>query len=381
MRVAIVSYFLPFPLDAGGKTRLFNLLKEMSGRHDIRFIWLKSSSGEGIEAARSALPAVDFQEVVANPGFLKFPYYLFSLLGWGGSFVSRRVKISISRLCFDWQADKVQFEFSQSGKFLPPSMKESIMVVHELRWQRAARSSFKGVHILSVFKSWIIKKEEMSVLKRFKTLIAVSEKDQESLLGAFPGKSVEMIPNGVDTNFCLYRQPVFDAGASVFFVAWFGNTQNQEGLSFFADKIWPKLKNKPKVDIFGADLPMPLLERVKVLGWNYHGYVSESVLADMVKSSILVVPLLSGGGTRLKVLEAFSRGNPVVSTTIGVEGLDVVDGKEVLIADSEIDFADRVDELLVNKDLATSLSVNARHLVEERYDWGAIAKKNELIYE
>ena len=93
------------------------------------------------------------------------------------------------------------------------------------------------------------------------------------------------------------------------------------------------------------------------------------------------MPLRAGGGTRLKILEAMVLGRPVVSTTIGSEGLDVRDGEHLFIADSPEDFAAETFQLVVDKDLCQSMTFNARQLVERSYDWDVIAGKLLTLYE
>jgi glycosyltransferase involved in cell wall biosynthesis len=93
-----------------------------------------------------------------------------------------------------------------------------------------------------------------------------------------------------------------------------------------------------------------------------------------------VVPLRAGGGTRLKILEAMALGRPTVSTTIGCEGLDVIDGQHLLIADTPEQFAEKTIRLLVNRQLYKSISVQGRELVEKTYGWDRIAAKLMDVY-
>jgi len=98
------------------------------------------------------------------------------------------------------------------------------------------------------------------------------------------------------------------------------------------------------------------------------------------KSAICVVPLRAGGGTRLKILEAMALGRPIVSTSIGCEGLDVVDGKHLLIADSPEEFAEKTALLLQNRTLYQRIVANARQLVVDHYDWDMLAERLLQVY-
>jgi glycosyltransferase involved in cell wall biosynthesis len=112
---------------------------------------------------------------------------------------------------------------------------------------------------------------------------------------------------------------------------------------------------------------------VSALGAAGNGVVVTGYVADLQpvldQSALLVVPLLSGSGMRVKILEAFARGIPIVSTTIGVEGIDARHGEHLLVADSPEDFARAVARLLRDPDLAARLARAGRQLVEARYDW------------
>jgi glycosyltransferase involved in cell wall biosynthesis len=95
----------------------------------------------------------------------------------------------------------------------------------------------------------------------------------------------------------------------------------------------------------------------------------------------MVVPLRAGGGMRVKILDAFARGIPVVSTSIGCEGIAATPGEEILIADDPADFAGAVVEVMRDKQLARRLSERGRQLVEARYDWRVVYRRMDSIYE
>jgi glycosyltransferase involved in cell wall biosynthesis len=107
----------------------------------------------------------------------------------------------------------------------------------------------------------------------------------------------------------------------------------------------------------------------------------EDVRPVIARSWVSVVPLRKGGGTRLKILESLSIGTPVVSTSKGAEGLDLIPGKEILIADDPEDFAEQVLQLLSNPELREELSQNGRRAVEERYDWNMVSDSLERLIE
>ena len=161
-----------------------------------------------------------------------------------------------------------------------------------------------------------------------------------------------------------------------------GYPPNIDAALYFSKEIFPLIqqKNNPtELWVVGRD-PSP--EVLALANDNIHvtGRV-EKVLPYYQKTSICVVSLRAGGGTRLKILEAMALGRPVVSTTIGCEGLEVVDEKNILIADTPAEFAEKTSRLLRDKELYQHLATNGRKLVETHYSWDPIADRLMKLYE
>lgn len=133
-----------------------------------------------------------------------------------------------------------------------------------------------------------------------------------------------------------------------------------------------------QVWIVGAS-PSPQV--TQLAGDNVHitGYV-EDILPYYKRSMVSIVPIRAGGGTRLKILEAMALGRPVVSTTIGCEGLDVINGEHLLVADEPRKFADQTLRLLTDRDLYCRIAENARDLVVNNYDWDVVADNMLNVY-
>jgi len=151
---------------------------------------------------------------------------------------------------------------------------------------------------------------------------------------------------------------------------------------YFCNQILPQLKRamgKVQVWIIGAN---PTPEVLALAGEDVHvtGRV-EDVVPFYRRCAVAVVPLRAGGGTRLKILEAMALGRPVVSTTIGCEGLEVIDAEHLLIADSPQQFAEKITLLLTDKNLFNRIVNNARRLVSDKYDWEMIARQLLDIYD
>ncbi len=112
---------------------------------------------------------------------------------------------------------------------------------------------------------------------------------------------------------------------------------------------------------------------------NILGYV-EDIRPHMERAKVFICPIMEGGGTRIKILDAFAQGIPVVSTIVGAEGLDLEKGKHILLADTVTEFVGGVSELLENDELSKNMSLCAREFVEENYSYNIIGKKMAMVY-
>jgi glycosyltransferase involved in cell wall biosynthesis len=216
--------------------------------------------------------------------------------------------------------------------------------------------------------------------ERFDRCTTVSEIDRQLLLKANPRLRVDVISNGVDIQ--KYEPlPAENASQALLFI---GNMQYPpcvDAVLYFYREIFPRIRRAiGAVDLWivGRD-PRPEVLQLKGEGIHVTGRV-EDVVPYYRQSAVCVVPLRAGGGTRLKILEAMALGRPVVSTTIGCEGLEVVDGEHLLIADSPEQFAEKTVRLLTDRQLYQHISTNGRQVVEARYDWDKIAERLMEVY-
>jgi glycosyltransferase involved in cell wall biosynthesis len=158
---------------------------------------------------------------------------------------------------------------------------------------------------------------------------------------------------------------------------------NVEGVHWFATDVFPQVRRTQPGTTFqvvGSRPPVSITRlAIPKSGVDVMGYVDDltSVYAN---SGVVVVPVRSGSGMRVKILEAFARGIPVVSTSMGVEGIDAEDGKHLLIADNARSFADAVIQILRQPHVAARLAHAARDLVERRYDWRTALNDLDEIY-
>ncbi len=219
---------------------------------------------------------------------------------------------------------------------------------------------------------------EKSFCKKVDAVIACSEKDKKELADLNEGKLlIGVVPNGVDIPGQMAGNGESSTVKDILFCGALWTLPNSEGLHWFAAEIWPHiLASFPglKLLVVGSgQLPERYSELKKISSFNFIGAVPD-VAPWYAKASLVVVPLLSGSGTRLKVLEAMGMGMPIVSTAKGAEGINYHNEKDILIKDNPVEFAGAVVALLQNADKRKTLGQNARSLAGENYDWNVIGE-------
>jgi glycosyltransferase involved in cell wall biosynthesis len=206
----------------------------------------------------------------------------------------------------------------------------------------------------------------------------VSQEDREftQKLVDDRGCRVEVVPNGID---CQYNKPTFVPVGSnrIIYNGALTYSANYDAMRYFLREIYPLIRdqhNEVSLTITGSTKGVDLTTLMLDESVSLSGYVDD-IRPLVAGSAVCVVPLRIGGGTRLKLLESMALGTPVVSTSKGAEGLDVVNGEHLLIADTPADFATCTLRLLCDTRLRRRLAINARQLVEEKYDWKQIGQR------
>jgi glycosyltransferase involved in cell wall biosynthesis len=195
-------------------------------------------------------------------------------------------------------------------------------------------------------------------------------------------KEIHVIPIAVDTE---EIQPIQrDRNAShIVHIGTMYWPPNIDGMMWFLENVLPliyaRLPGNP-CDIIGARPPQQLVDFGKNHpGVNVTGYVVDPT-AYLQKAAVMVVPLRAGGGMRVKILNALAQGMPIVSTTLGCEGIQVEHEKHLLIADTPEDFAKETLRLIENPELAQHLGEAGRQLIQEKYDYRTACASLERIY-
>lgn len=232
----------------------------------------------------------------------------------------------------------------------------------------------------------LLERSELRLLQKCRIHTAASERERDKLLARYPSATVHVIPNGVDTQYfskigAAQSAAPFASERNLLFVGSMDYHANIDAVTSFVREIWPDIAaNLPnlKFVIVGRDPAPEVLklasDRILVTG------TVDDVRPYYRSALAVIVPLRVGGGTRLKILEAMAAGVPIVSTTLGAEGLGVTNGVHLLISNSSAEMIAAVNQLSASSELRTRLVTNARDQVIARYDWSVVGDKLHSIY-
>jgi polysaccharide biosynthesis protein PslH len=388
-----ISPYFFIPADSGSKIRVFNLLKNLSFKKNIAVISFYDKEKEKPPSAKQLAFA---QEYVNNVKvferkpinkFIKFVYALFYRFPL--QVISFRVKAAeeeIKRLVATENIKIIQADEIYTAQYLfTVKNVKRVLVLHNvdsLVFWRLFREDNKILNKLYYLLQFMkMRRFEIKIIPKVDKCFCVSNHDREILSRIFKGSiDFEVIPNGVDTIKMQVLPPIDTP--TLIFIGVMGDPQNIQAVEWFIKKVYTLvLKAIPEAFLFvvGSDPPERLKELEESYPVMFTGYV-ESVEEWYKKAKIAIVPLLVGSGTKLKILEANAYGRPVITTSIGVEGLEFQDGVDILIANHPEDFAKKILLLLRDNNYYHRIALNARRNVEENYDWIRISYKLENYY-
>lgn len=222
--------------------------------------------------------------------------------------------------------------------------------------------------ILSKFKD-----EEIRAIKKFEHIIVCSKNDKEYYSHYISPSKISIVPNGVDCRYFKFHKS-YKKGVVVF-VGWLAYIPNIEGIKYYLNNVHQTMlaANKHyKLYIIGSNPPRWLIKRSVIdKSIVVTGHVKD-VRKYINIAQVCICPVNYGSGTRLKILEYMASGKPIVSTSAGSEGIEVIDGKNIIIANDANSFSSSIIRVMCDDLFASRLGKNARRLVIKKYDWKTI---------
>lgn len=403
MHILFLTQILPFPPASGPKVKTWHVLRYLSecGHKITLASFIRPEEMPFIDDVKKvcyAVHAIPVRRSRIKDGM----YFLRSQIS-GRPFLVERDDLSEMRSLVKHivssehvdvihadQLTMTQFAFPLSV----PDGKKPVLVfdAHNAVWTITERMKQNAAFYLKpplAVETRQIKRYEAMIVNDFDVTLAVTEPDRLALLEAFHqhGYSrtapISVIPIAVDTR-QIQPVPRRQESFNILTMGTLYYPPNADGIRWFIQQVLPRVRQKlpnVRLTIIGKNPPKDFQ---KLAADPQNRIVTTGFVPELdpyfAEAAITVVPVRAGGGMRVRILEAFARAAPVVTTTVGLEGIDAHPGEDVLVADSPEKFAESVIQLLQDQELQQRISMNGRRLVEAKYDWQVVLRELETVY-
>ncbi len=388
-KLLFLCQMLPYPPDGGPEIRTYNILRILARTFDITalcFYRRETRRGEQVQRAIEGLSDLAHVEAFPIPqehsrGRLLWDHLrsvvsgaVYTRFAYTSTAYAERLHEVLREQVFDL----VHVDSLDLSAYLPRLHGMPIACTHhnvesELLERRAQveTSSWRKRYLR--LQARLMEREERKWCGTVALNITVSEADARSIRVLVPGARVIAIPNGVDTS---KFTPGDGAGSGLVFVGGYNWLPNRDAMEYFAEEILPFVRqDAPDLPItwVGRSPPAVAQRFQQTSGIRLTGYVDD-IRPYVQGSACYIVPLRVGGGSRLKILDAWAMGMAVVSTAVGCEGLDARDGDNIIVRDEPAAFAAAVLDVVRDAELRARIGASARRTAEERYDWEVLGE-------
>ncbi|EKD90486.1 MAG: Glycosyl transferase group 1 [uncultured bacterium] len=391
MKILMLTPYLPYPPSSGGQIRSYNLIKQLSKKHKITLFSLIKSDEEKKYVDNLKKYCQDVH-VFKRP---EKPWTLRNIVRTGLSLhpflvvrnYSYHEKAAVEKILAEEEFDLIHAETFYVSPHIPVTKIPVVLVEQTIEYQVYSHFvqnfwilPLRPILLIDVLK---IKYWETYYWKKASRVVAVSERDAKVMRYLSKGLDVTVVPNGVGED--LIEENGIHFNKKILFMGNYAWLQNVEAARVLARKIFPKILEKvPDAQLLIAGQNTEKISKLESKNIELLDLKIDDI--DGVKraykeSGILVAPLYGPGGTRLKILGAMAAGLPVVTTEVGIEGIDAKENESVLIGKDYAGLAKQAIKLLEDKDFYEKVSKNARILVEENYSYESIAKKLDQVYQ
>jgi len=382
MRILVVTPCFPAPSSGGARARTYYLLKTLARKHRVSLLGVDDRAKIG--------------EVQYDTGLLKDLTYTIQLLPQPKASSRRLQQLmkmlqgrsnTIAELTIGGTQDALDTLLSRdrydvvvfdsaliAGYRLPENVKVIINqhnIEHELLYRTYLSETRWLRKWYNWWESWLVKPIEIEHCQRAEAVLVTSERERLVLKSMLQRSVIEVVPNGVDIEAFQGNSSEQGIEGRIIFTGSMSYYPNIHAVHFFAQKCWPYIRAQiPEATwhIVGRQPSPEVMKLAELPGITVTGQVSD-MRPYFTEAMVAIVPLHIGGGTRLKILEALAMRKAVVSTSLGCEGLSVVPGKHLLLADQPEAFAQAVVELIRSPQTRKALGDAGRSLVEAEYSW------------
>ena len=409
---------MPYPLNSGGNVAQFSLINGLRNDFNINLVFpLNSYRDNDYLNLKTKFDDVSFYPFIEDFRFklvrflsqripVNFYDFLSSLIlkrqgiskrdisiyNTGGLFKNinisfdkyflRHLELIISKK----NIDIIQVEFFDLislGPFLPKNIPK-IFIHHEIRFIRDKRffQLLEKSYPLIEYQLLRNKGIELSLLESYDKVVTLSTIDKKELLTYNPLLNIEVSPVPIKSLIPLENVDSFTFSHTLTFLGGETHFPNKDAIDWFIENCWDKIKNiYPKmtlkiIGVWSEDSKLYCKSDSSII---FKGFVDD--LSEELKNSIFIVPIRIGSGIRMKIIESINIGCPIISTTIGMEGLDFKNSIDFLLADTSDEFVDNVCELIEDMTLSTRLIENSRNTLSKKYSYINLIEKRKVIYD
>jgi len=390
MKILMLTPYLPYPLMSGGQTRSYNLIKNLSQKHEITLFSLIKDDAERKYISKlfkyckevrvfNRPPKPWTLSNILRTGFSTYPFLVVRNLA---TTQSTAIKDELSKHKYDL----IHAETFYVMPHIPETQVPILLVEQTIEYlvykhyvEEQAPRFLAPILWIDVMK---LKYWETYYWRHAKKVVAMSDSDRNEMKKLSAGLSIDIVPNGIDENYFLGKKREEPSFPRILYVGNFTWLQNIEAVELLVNKVWPRIKKEIKN------------AKLWIVGMHMTSYIKDLKSKDIEvtegmpdirdayrKSTVLVTPIKGPGGTRLKILEAMASALPVVTTSVGAEGLGIRDGVQALVKDNLSDLVKSVIRILKEKKLAQDLGVAGRNFVKQTYTWNVSAVKLDRIYQ
>lgn len=391
MKILMITPYLPYPLVSGGQIRTYNLLKNLAAKHKItlasfirdpyekRYIGELEPYCQKVMVFRRRRAWSPFNLILT--AITPFPFLVCI-------YFDIKVRMILKK---ELESEKYDLIHAETFYVMPNIPKTHVpiflveQVIEYLVYQRFVEGLPKWAIVIKPFlllDAAKIKWWERYYWKRAKRLAAMSEDDKDFIQRLEQKLQVNVVANGVDIEYFARTKKQKPKNPTVLFVGQFKWLPNRDATKFLVEEIWPKIKEAIKdarLWIVGRNPPDDIL-KFAASDIRVDGQV-EDVRVAYGASDVLLAPIRNGRGTKYKILEAMATKTPIVGTRLAVEGINIKNNKEALVAASAKDLAGATIRVLKNRELGQRLADAAYRLVREQYNWEKISDNLDRVYQ
>jgi glycosyltransferase involved in cell wall biosynthesis len=392
--ILFLSQCLPYPPDSGVTSRTFNVVTQLQREFDVTLVpfFRKNHQPDAATRENSARVLAQLLSRVCEPVPITAEHSItrrawdhfrsvctgraYTFYEYSSSDFQRKLQDALRK-----PPDLIHLDSLDLHRWLPEIPAAPTTCTHhdidsELLRRRATRVNSQVVRRYVLHQASLIERTMREYCPKFTLNVLMSQVDATMLQHLAPGSRTAVVPNGVDTEYFEPLKGSERPGRVVFIGSPLG-FPNRDALEYLLDDIWPQLafaNPRATLEVIGRCSRKDRARYESHAAVRCVGYIPD-MRAHVAEACCCVVPIRVGGGTRVKILDAWAMGKPVVSTSIGCEGLEVIEGRNILIRDTPGGFAAAIRQVLSDPELQMWLGNNGRKTVETYYSWKAIGRR------